>query len=166
MVDLRRRLVARALLAGLLAALVPHSVAAPPQAARAYVTGVADGDTCYATIDGSSVAVRLAFIDAPEKSQAFGRRSEASLRELVWKRWVDLRWSGLDRYQRLIAQVSVDGHDINAEQVRRGMAWVYTQYAKDRPDLLQIEKDAREQRRGLWQDTAPVPPWEYRRSAR
>lgn len=66
----------------------------------AVVTGVADGDTLYASIDGHSIRIRLAQIDAPEKAQAFGRRSEQSLRELVGKRQVDLAWKSLDRYGR------------------------------------------------------------------
>ena len=37
----------------------------------ATVTGVADGDTLYADIEGHSIRIRLAQIDAPEKAQAF-----------------------------------------------------------------------------------------------
>lgn len=92
---------------------------------EAVVTGVADGDTLYADIDGRSTHIRLAQIDAPEKAQAFGRRSEQSLRELVGKKRVELWWKVLDRYGRPIAQISVDGLDVNAEQVRRGFAWVF-----------------------------------------
>ena len=94
------------------------------------VTGVADGDTLYANVDGHSIRIRLAQIDAPEKAQAFGRRSEQSLRELVGKKQVELAWKSLDRYGRPIAQVSVDGLDVNAEQVRRGFAWVFRRYSK------------------------------------
>ena len=54
------------------------------------VTGVADGDTLYANVDGHSIRIRLARIDAPEKALAFGRRSEQSLRELVGKKQVEL----------------------------------------------------------------------------
>ena len=70
----------------------------------AVVTGVADGDTLYANVDGHSIRIRLAQIDAPEKAQAFGRRSEQGLRELVGKRQVDLAWKSLDRYGRPVAQ--------------------------------------------------------------
>jgi endonuclease YncB( thermonuclease family) len=89
---------------------------------EAVVTGVADGDTLYADIDGRSIRIRLAQIDAPEKAQAFDRRSEQSLRELIDKKKVELWWKSLDRYGRPIAQISVDGLDVNAERVRRGFA--------------------------------------------
>ena len=36
----------------------------------AMMMGVADGDTLYANVDGHSIRIRLAQIDAPEKAQA------------------------------------------------------------------------------------------------
>lgn len=125
------------------------------------VTGVADGDTLYANVDGHSIRIRLAQIDAPEKAQAFGRRSEQSLRELVGKKQVELTWKSLDRYGRPIAQASVDGLDVNAEQVRRGFAWVFRRYSKDTA-LLALESQAKAARLGLWADPHPIAPWEWR----
>ncbi|MBZ0168584.1 hypothetical protein MELA_02647 [Candidatus Methylomirabilis lanthanidiphila] len=55
--------------------------------------------------------------------------------------------------------------DVNAEQVRQGMAWVYRRYVRDK-SLFTIEQEAREARRGLWVDPHPVPPWEYRHGGR
>ena len=127
------------------------------------VTGVADGDTLYANVDGHSIRIRLAQIDAPEKAQAFGRRSEQSLRELVGKRQVELAWKSLDRYGRPIAQVSVDGLDVNVEQVRRGFAWAFRRYSKGEA-LLALEAHARTNGLGLWADAHPVAPWEWRAS--
>ena len=127
----------------------------------ATVTGVADGDTLYADIEGHSIRIRLAQIDAPEKAQAFGRRSEQSLRELVWMRQVLLSWKSLDRYGRPIAQVSIDGMDVNAEQVRRGFAWVFRRYSND-PTLLELEAQAKSAGLGLWADPHPIAPWDWR----
>ncbi|MBP6762505.1 MAG: thermonuclease family protein, partial [Thauera sp.] len=104
---------------------------------------MADGDTLYASVDGHSIRIRLAQIDAPEKAQAFGRRSEQSLRELVGKRQVELAWKSLDRYGRPIAQVAVDGLDVNAEQVKRGFAWVFRRYSNDAA-LIALEAKAKE----------------------
>jgi micrococcal nuclease len=140
--------------------------AAGPPAPSSYrgpamVTGVADGDTLYANVDGHSIRIRLAQIDAPEKAQAFGRRSEQSLRALVGKKQVELAWKSLDRYGRPIAQVSVDGLDVNAEQVRRGLAWVFRRYSND-PALIALEAQARSAGIGLWGDPQPVAPWNWR----
>ena len=126
------------------------------------VTGIADGDTFYMAIEGKPTRLRLAQIDAPEKAQPFGRRAEQSLRDLIGKRQVTVTWTQADRYGRPIVQVQADGQDVNAEQVRRGYAWVYRQYATDR-SLFALEDEARSQGRGLWADLHPVPPWEWRK---
>ena len=125
------------------------------------VTGVAEGDTLYANVDGHLIRIRLAQIDAPEKAQAFGRQSEQSLRELVGKKQVELAWKSLDRYGRPIAQLSVDGLDVNAEQVRRGFAWVFRRYSNDAA-LIALEVQAKSAGLGLWGDPHPIQPWEWR----
>lgn len=148
--------------------IAPGANVAPAPSTRrgaAVVTGVADGDTLYAEIDGRSIRIRLAQIDAPERAQAFGRRSEQSLRELVGKKKVELSWKSLDRYGRPIAQISVDGLDVNAEQVRRGFAWVFRRYSKDEA-LLALEAQAKAAGLGMWADPHPVPPWDWRASRR
>jgi micrococcal nuclease len=139
---------------------------APTHVESAYVSAVVDGDTLYVELDGLRTRVRLAEVDAPEKGQPFGRRSEQSLRELIWKRQVRVAWSELDRYGRPIVRVTTsDGIDVNAEQVRRGFAWVYRQYAKDQ-SLYSLEAAARTAQIGLWADSAPQPPWEWRKEHR
>lgn len=143
---------------------VPHALA-PQAVIQAEVTGVADGDTLSIMLDGTRHRIRLARIDAPEKRQPFGRRSEQSLRQLVWKRTVTLAWHHLDRYGRPIADVTLDGLDVNAEQVKRGMAWVYRQYSQD-AKLIALEREARAAKLGLWEEPNPVAPWEWRQTHR
>lgn len=113
------------------------------------------------TSDKREIKIRLAQIDAPEKSQAFGQRSKQSLSDLVFGKEVRIVREDTDRYGRMVAKVYVGGIDVNAEQVRNGMAWVYTKYATDR-SFFDIEKEAKTNRRGLWSDLNPTPPWEYR----
>lgn len=87
------------------------------------------------------------------------------MRELVGKKKVELWWKSLDRYGRPIAQMSVDGLDVNAEQVRRGFAWVFLRYSKNAA-LIALEAQAKSAGLGLWADPHPVPPWEWRASRR
>ena len=136
------------------------------------VVGVHDGDT-ITVLDASrqQYKIRLAGIDAPELHQAFGSRSKQNLSGLVYNRQVLVEWEKHDRYGRTVGMVLVDGRDANLEQVRAGMAWWYRQYAKEqRPDDRQryeaAESEARQAKRGLWADQAPVPPWEFRRRGR
>ena len=123
---------------------------------RGRVVAVADGDT-LTILDASRQQhrIRLAEIDAPEKRQPFGQRSKQSLSDLCYGRDAAIENDGRDPNGRTI------GHDTNAEQVRRGMAWVFDRYATER-SLYAIQDEARAARRGLWSDPAPVPPWEYR----
>ena len=126
------------------------------------VVGVADGDTLTVLHDRKQIKVRLVEIDAPEKKQAFGNRSKESLSAMCFGKTATLADKGKDRYGRTLARVNCDGIDANAEQVRRGMAWVYDRYVTDK-GLYAVQAEAKAQRRGLWADANPVPPWEWRR---
>lgn len=133
---------------------------------RGRVVGVMDGDTlAVLDADNQERRVRLAEIDAPEKRQPFGQRSKQSLSGLCYSRDAVIEDKGRDRYGRVIGRVNCVGIDASAEQVRRGMAWVFDRYATDRR-LYAIQEEARAARLGLWNDPAPVPPWEYRAATR
>lgn len=132
------------------------------------VVGVLDGDTID-ILDTRNVQtrIRLAGIDAPEKSQAFGNRSKEHLSRLVFAKSVDVEASKTDRHGRTIGKVLVGGRDANLSQVRAGMAWHYKQYEKeqsatDRVAYAQAEQAAHAAHVGLWHDTAPIPPWDFR----
>ena len=131
------------------------------------VVGISDGDTLTARCgtEGSyeQIKVRIHAIDAPERSQPYGNRSRESLSDLCFKQQAKIRREDTDRYGRTVASVECQGKDVAAHQVRKGMAWVYTRYAKNRPDLVPLERKAREQRMGLWQDSDATPPWAWRR---
>ncbi len=79
-----------------------------------------------------------------------------------------MKWDKRDRYGRIVGFVIVDGHDVNLEQVKTGMAWFYRYYQRelspeDRERYAKAEDQARTDRLGLWQDKHPIPPWEWRR---
>jgi endonuclease YncB( thermonuclease family) len=69
--------------------------------------------------------VRLAEIDAPEKRQAFGNASRLSLTVTCIGKAAAVLPTGKDRDGRVLGRVRCAGTDANAEQVRRGMAWVF-----------------------------------------
>lgn len=125
------------------------------------VVGVADGDTVTLLMSGRQIRVRLAEIDAPEKRQPYGQRSKQSLSDLVYGKQVKVNQQDRDRYGRVVGRVYAGGLDVNAEQIKRGMAWIYRKYNRDR-SLVALEQEARGAKRGLWSDLNPIPPWEYR----
>lgn len=136
------------------------------------VVGVTDGDT-ITVLDAANVQhkIRLAGIDAPEKSQAFGQRSKEHMSALVFGKTVEVIWNKTDRYGRTIGKVVVAGQDANLDQVRSGLAWHYKAYEReqtpaDRATYAQAETEARTRHVGLWQDANPTPPWDYRHGRR
>ena len=72
-----------------------------------------------------------------------------------------VRYSNRDKYGRLLGRVQCQGVDANAEQVRRGMAWVYDRYVTDR-SLYALQSEARAAHLGLWADKTPTAPWVWR----
>lgn len=129
----------------------------------AEVLYVSDGDSLTVRVAGNHVKVRLADIDAPERKQPYGKQSRDSLRELVFKRQVRIDGRAVDQYGRTIAQISLDGLDVNREQVRRGMAWAYAYRGADKP-YQDVQDEAQAAMRGLWSLADPQPPWRWRKA--
>jgi micrococcal nuclease len=59
-----------------------------------------------------------------------------------------------------------DNININHLLVKEGWCWWYLKYAPGDTILEGLEKEAREVKKGVWQDRAPTPPWEYRKARR
>ncbi|MGT7259820.1 thermonuclease family protein [Escherichia coli] len=126
------------------------------------VIRVLDGDTIEVLQDKKPVRIRLANIDAPEKKQAFGRWSANQLKALLAGQSVTVSYTQTDRYGRIIGHVfTTNGTDASRFMVQSGAAWVYERYNVDE-SLPALQREAQEQKRGLWADPKPVPPWEWR----
>ncbi len=148
------------LLLGMLFGLVNFAAA---KSIEGQVVAVHDGDTLTLLTRGrESIKVRLAQIDAPELGQAFGQQAKHTLSGLLFNKKVRVVQEDKDRYGRLVGTVWVGALDASREQLRLGMAWAYRQYLHD-STLLQIEESARRDRRGLWAERNPTPPWQYGR---
>jgi micrococcal nuclease len=136
-------------------------------AAQLYrIVGIADGDTLTAlSLGRRQVTCRLYGIDAPEKKQAYGQASKLSLAELTFGREAQIEIVERDRYGRSVCRIAVNGVDVNREQIVRGMAWIYRQYARDSA-YDEAEAVARTRRIGIWREPEPTPPWDYRKHRR
>lgn len=127
------------------------------------VIRVLDGDTIEVLQNQTPVRIRLGNVDAPEKKQAYGRWSANQLKKLIAGKRVAVKYSQTDRYGRIIGQVyTMNGIEASRYMVQSGGAWVYERYNTDNV-LPALQQEAREQKRGLWADSQPVPPWEWRR---
>lgn len=125
------------------------------------VVRVVDGDTLDVLVANRPIRVRLAQIDAPERTQAYGTRARQALSAMAFRRVVTVVDAGVDGYGRTLGTVIVGGANINAAMVNQGMAWAYRRYLADR-SLIRLEQQARAAHRGIWNDPAPVPPWLFR----
>ncbi len=129
----------------------------------ARVIAVMDGDTVRVLRNGHSVKIRLAGIDALEGAQEYGMASRQSLAELVLRKQVQVNTRAVDDYGRLVAEISVDGLNVNHEQVRRGWAWEYSRFHSNKK-LVALQNEAKEARRGLWAQASPISPEQWRKA--
>ena len=143
---------------------------------------VADGDTFkLETAEGTKLKVRLYGIDAPETEKAnkktgkvskpgqpYGNEAYRALESKILDKQVKVDIMAIDRYKRMVGIVYLDSRNVNLEMVKEGWAWAYREYL-DRPyasEYLDAEKEARNNRLGLWKQGNPQPPWEFRKLLR
>ena len=135
------------------------------------VKAVYDGDTVLLTTrEDSRLKVRLYGIDAPETKkpnkpgQPYGDISKRTLMYKIMGRRVTVEIMDIDQYKRSVAVIRYEGRDINREMVTEGMAWAYRQYLQGayESEYIDSETRARSRRTGLWRDSNPQPPWEFR----
>jgi endonuclease YncB( thermonuclease family) len=140
-----------------------------------FVQKVSDGDTVtLITRDGSKLRVRLYGIDAPEvrhgrkPGQGFGEEAKRALAGKVLRKDVTLTIQDIDRYKRVVGIIRIDNRNINEEMVRDGWAWAYKEYLRGpyASEFIDAEREARGKKLGLWRQSNPQPPWEYRRGVR
>ncbi|GLI37558.1 thermonuclease family protein [Geobacter hydrogenophilus] len=144
------------------------------------VVKVVDGDTITVDSGGTKVKVRLYGIDAPETEkinrktgvvtkpgQPYGEEAFRALAAKVSNKSVRLEVMAIDKYRRAVSMVWLGDRKINREMVADGWAWAYRKYL-DRSNeyFLDDEGNARSEKRGIWQEADPEPPWEFRKRTR
>lgn len=130
---------------------------------QAQVTDVVDGDTIHVQIGDKKETVRLIGVDTPEtvdprKSvQCFGKQASDFTKQQLSNKTVFLEkddsQGDRDKYQRLLAYISLeDGINFNKLLIQEGYAHEYTYHLPYRyqSEFKQVELEARENNRGLW----------------
>jgi endonuclease YncB( thermonuclease family) len=125
---------------------------------------VKDGDSLVAKVQGVAMDFRLAEIDAPELDQPYGRTAKQELVTLASGQQLVLVPVDTDRYGRTVAQVWNGKTHVNAELVKRGAAWFYSEFAYSEA-LYEVEQEARDAKRGLWALPLKdrIEPWVWRK---
>jgi endonuclease YncB( thermonuclease family) len=145
------------------------------------VVAVTDGDTIKVLdADNTEHKVRLTGIDAPERGQPYGTAARNHLASMVAGKEVKVESSNSDRYGRVLGKVWVQPGDCpscgktlntNHAQILAGMAWWYRYYAKeqsteDRGRYESAEDEAKARKWGLWADSDPINPYDWRKGKR
>ena len=97
------------------------------------ITSCYDGDTCTSSIGEK---IRLACIDTPElrgKRAVPAKEAHNYLIELVVGRKVTIRRITTDRYGRTVAELYVDGANVQQQLVTSGHALIHWRYADQCP---------------------------------
>lgn len=137
------------------------------------VTKVADGDTVTLRARDGSHRIRLDSIDAPEDDhgsdqpgQPYAQESRRNLAAMVEGKTITAQCYERDQFGRdLCVLMLPDGRSANREQVAAGYAWAYTarrgDYLRDKA-MPELQRQAREARRGMWAQGALTEPWKWR----
>lgn len=131
------------------------------------VVRVVDGDTFIINYNGKEERVRLIGVDTPEsvhpneeKNTAFGKKVSNFSKEKLTNKEVQIEFdvSQRDKYGRLLCYVYVDGQMYNKLLLEEGLAKVatYPPNVKYVEDFTKIQKEARENKKGMWQDELNV----------
>ena len=138
-----------------------------PESITGNVVVVHQGDTF--TIQSASpneklYKVRLSNIDTPETNQPFGLQAKDFTINRILGESIQVKYSMIDFYGRLVGSVVLPSGDIlNEELVRAGLAWHYRVTPSPSSLLERLQYEAWRGGMGIWVESAPVPPWEYRR---
>ena len=124
------------------------------------VTRVIDGDTIEVKKGATKLTIRLVGIDAPEASrkehepgQAYSQQATQHLNSLILNRTADVKTYGTDRNGRALAEVFVDGNNVNLEMIKAGLAEAYrgTPAPGHNMEPYRLaEEEARKAGRGMW----------------
>jgi len=134
----------------LFSALSPFFV--PSLARAATVAAVIDGDTIRLS-DGRTV--RYLGVNTPERGQPFYEEAKRFNEQLVMGKPVRLETSGQrqDQYDRELAYVFVENNLINSQIIAAGWGYVFLlQPVTKANEWLSLQKQAQDQRKGMWRD--------------
>ena len=132
------------------------------------VVGVTDGDTLTVLREGKEVSIGLYGIDTPEKDQPFGKAANQFTSSLVLGKRISIERMTRDRHDREQGLIFADKMLVNEELVKAGLAWVHWKYCHHPicESWKNLQLRARIDKRGLWRESDPVPPWQFRRKKR
>lgn len=131
------------------------------------VVEVLEGSTIEVLRFGKAQRIHLHGLDCPEKDQPYGDEVKPAISALVFAMEVTVEPRGKDKHGRILADVLLaDGTNVNQTLVKEGRCWWSRKFAPNDAELERLELEAKEAKKGLWEDPEPIPPWEFRKAQR
>lgn len=129
---------------------------------------VSDGDTFTLLLsDNTTIRVRLYGIDCPEKGQDFGNVAKEFAKKCLTEKVITVEQKDVDRYGRVVGIVYYGDNKqpLNEDLLIAGLAWHYAYYDHN-PKWAAYAETAKQEGKGLWQQSNAIAPWEFRKAER
>ncbi|HEV2862885.1 MAG TPA: thermonuclease family protein [Pyrinomonadaceae bacterium] len=149
--------------------LASLSVSASGRTLYGKVAGVTAGDTFTLTTGvNQKQEVRLFGVAAPKKGQPLHDVSRQHLSDLALGKDVAVAVKMMDEEVNLVGVLTAAGADLGAQMIRDGAAWHFAEEAPQADSDMgrlygECEAAARNEKRGIWNEESPTPPWEFAR---
>jgi endonuclease YncB( thermonuclease family) len=120
---------------------------------QAILIRVVDGDTIHALVNGEDWTIRLLGINSPEKKMPHANSAPNYLNPFINKTIILVRdKEDTDKYKRKLRYLFIGNTNIDIEILREGYAnSYYTDGLIYEQELLNAEKYARQNQKGIWQ---------------
>ncbi len=136
---------------------------------KATIVSIGDRNSLLVRQREQTTTMWLACMEMPDPAQkTWGKTATERLKQLLPAgQPIQIREISRDRYGSIIGEVFVNGESINLQLVTEGMAALNPQYISEcrrtQAQYLLAEAEAQQQGIGLWQESNPCLPWDYRR---
>jgi endonuclease YncB( thermonuclease family) len=139
-----------------------YLLACSPSVFAAEITYFYDGDTVKIKDQAYEYKLRITDIDAPERNQAYGKKSRRALMDFCAEANIYVAISGYDKYGRKLGKLLCNQQDVSIHMVKYGHAWFNNRFSMDY-SLALLEDEARKYKLGLWNAEQQTPPWVWRK---
>src|SRR5687768_12338837 len=99
---------------------------------------------------------------APESGQDYGNVAKEFTAEHCKGKRVTIIQTDIDRYGRVVGLVLINADTLNTMLLKAGLAWHYRRYDANE-EWTRYEKDAKDNKLGLWSMANAVAPWDWRK---
>lgn len=120
-----------------------------------------EGDTLMVRLPEETVRVRLNAVDTPSSEDPGGNEALSFVRNLVGDEPVRVLEFFREGDSGLRGEVyNHENVSLNEALMKAGWAWYYKPHSENNPYYEELNLTAQSEKKGLWADEEPSPPWE------